>query len=43
MLKQKQGFNTRNNKKYKVKTIQNNKVYAKKNLAQLTKLYYLIF
>lgn len=35
-------FEANNNKKYKVKIIQNNKVYVKKVRGHLSELYYLV-
>ena len=43
MLDIKPIFNIRNNKKYKIKAICNSKVYAKEDIRQLLRLYYLIF
>lgn len=43
LLELEQNLDTRNNKEYEIKTICNSKIYAKKALNQLLKLYYLVF
>ena len=43
MLKSKPELNIGDNKEYKIKTISKNKIYAKKTVGQLSRLYYLIF
>lgn len=43
LLKLKKDPDIRDNKKYKIETICDSKIYAKKVLSQLLKLYYLVF
>ena len=42
LLELKQELNARDNKKYEVKTICNNKVYTKEAIDKLPRLYYLV-
>lgn len=43
MLESEQKFNIRNDKKYKIEVIYDNKIYIKEVIKQLLRLYYLVF
>lgn len=42
LIEPKEKLDAKNNKKYKVKTICNSKIYGKKTLDQVSRLYYLV-